>query len=281
MNYLHSFIKKTLFGTIPYSACLLFNRESPKKKYYKYISKHGYTHYPYSFARKYLKMGVDAFWDKSKQMPCVYHQGKKLYFPRHFSLQRAIGLYKVLRIEQDRKSAHLYVEDCDELRDKILLDIGAAEGIFALEAADAARRIFLFECDNAWIEALTATFDPYKDKTEIIQKYISRTTNETSLALDDFCKYMYNEPLFLKIDIEGEELNALEGAEQLFQKSTCLDFAICAYHKRNHARYISEFLDKHSCEYKAREGYFYVKHSLRTGLIRGFKSVRDVDNTTP
>jgi 16S rRNA A1518/A1519 N6-dimethyltransferase RsmA/KsgA/DIM1 with predicted DNA glycosylase/AP lyase activity len=34
-------------------------------------------------------------------------------------------------------------------------------------------RIYMFEYDKEWIAALETTFEPYKDKVEIINKYVS------------------------------------------------------------------------------------------------------------
>ena len=60
------------------------------------------------------------------------------------------------------------------LEDVTLLDVGAAEGFFALSVIEHVKEIILFECDVEWIKALEATFKPWKDKVFIINKYVSK-----------------------------------------------------------------------------------------------------------
>ena len=41
---------------------------------------------------------------------------------------------------------------------------------------DVASKIYLFECDPVWIEALEKTFEPYKDKVVIVPKMFYKKT---------------------------------------------------------------------------------------------------------
>jgi len=59
-----------------------------------------------------------------------------------------------------------------------------------------------------------------KEGVEIIQ----------CVALDDVLIHTISEPAFLKMDIEGAELDALKGAENLIRNAD-IDLAICVYHK--------------------------------------------------
>lgn len=81
--------------------------------------------------------------------------------------------YRGLLIEQDKRSAHRYVDSYEELKGKTLLDIGAAEAIFTLDTIEYMDHAYLFECDESWIEALEVTFAPYKEKITIVRKYVS------------------------------------------------------------------------------------------------------------
>jgi FkbM family methyltransferase len=50
------------------------------------------------------------------------------------------------------------------------------------------------------------------------------------VALDDVLINAISGPAYLKMDIEGAELNALKGAKNLIEKCD-IDLAICVYHK--------------------------------------------------
>lgn len=265
--------KKFIYGTIPYIYTKITSPDSPKIRYYKYIKEHDYTRHIYDFAPAYINMKVDVMEDKEKGLRYVMHEkDKKLYFPEDFSKERIQKAYRSLLIEQHPEHPHHYIDSPDEIINKTILDIGAAEGIFSLSAIEEARMIYLFEYDPKWIKALKATFEPWKDKVRIIKKYISNINDDTQQTLDSFFTDKPVNDLFFKMDIEGAECSALAGAKELFSKATNLDFAICTYHRKNDARDISAFLDDYSCTYNPRKGYMYVMHRLRTGLIRGSKS---------
>ena len=265
-------MKTIIYGYIPYIFCSVFCPKSPKRKYYKFFKDNGYTRFPYPFAKKYAEAPFAIKYDEEKQLRYILHTGeKRLYFPNSQSEDKIRRTYISLTTEQDKDSPHRYVDSIEELRGKTILDIGAAEGIISLDAVEVADFIYLFECDPKWIEALNATFEPWKDKVRIIEKYIGNTNNETTQTLDNFFKDKPKENLFIKMDIEGNEPMALEGSKNLFAEGKGLQFAVCTYHNKNDLKIISKILDSYNCTYSAREGLFFVKHSLRTCLLRGYK----------
>lgn len=91
-------------------------------------------------------------------------------------------IYRGLYAEQDTESPHYYLHrGIEELKGRIFLDIGAAEGFSSLQFVDWVDRIYLFEYEDEWIEALTATFLPYQDKCEIVKNtYAIRIRNRRS-----------------------------------------------------------------------------------------------------
>lgn len=117
--------------------------------------------------------------------------------------------------------------------------------------------------------ALQATFEPWKEKTMIVKKYISDHDDDVNAALDNFLKDKSRKDIFLKMDIEGAECMALQGCMELFAKADHLDFAICTYHKETDVVQIPAFLDRFNCSYSFTDGYMFVKHSLRKCLVRG------------
>ena len=215
-------------------------------------------------------MPLNIIQDEENGLHYVIHKNnQRLYFPRHFSVKQIKKSYKALLIEQDQKHAHCYVDSLQELRGKTLLDIGSAEGIFALNAVEIADFVYLFECDEHWIEALNATFRPWIHKMKIVKKYVSKLNNENCITLDHFLKDKSKDNLFLKVDVEGAERDVLAGAENLFSEAKQLDFAICIYHRKEDRSLISSYLKQHSCRFFYRNGLFFVKHSLRSAVIRG------------
>lgn len=264
--------KTFLWGNIPYAYHSIFNSKSDKLKYYKYFTKHGYTHFPFDFAKEYTNMRVDIKFDESKDLPYVIHRGtKKLYFPKIYAQDKITKLYQSLLFEQDVRSPHHYIQTLEELKGKTLLDIGSAEGIFSLDAIETIHFAYMFECDPQWIKALEATFEPWKEKIQIVAKFISNEISDNTLTIDSFLKDKPSKNLFLKMDIEGEERFALQGAEKLFTESPDLEFAICIYHRKDDKSVISAFLDKYDCKYAINKELLYYKHDFRPCLIRGNK----------
>jgi len=48
--------------------------------------------------------------------------------------------------------------------------------------------IYLFEPDHEWAEALKYTFEKWKDKVQIVPKFVSYTSEFNSISIDDFVK---------------------------------------------------------------------------------------------
>jgi len=267
-------LKQFYYGTLPYLYYRLFHPQSPKVECFQFIRKYNYAYrFPYKFIREYDNFNVDVYENLENGLKYVLHKGnKKLYFPKHYTVNKIQKLYRALVIEQDLRCPHHYVDSIEEFRNKTLLDIGSAEGIIALEAIEVVDFVYLFECLPEWIEALNATFEPWKNKVKIVEKYISDRNNETCQTLDDFLKNKPHDNLFLKMDIEGAERKALAGASHLFSETNDLQFAICVYHKKDDVKVISSFLNRHHCSYFVRERFWHYHHIMRPCLIRGSKS---------
>jgi hypothetical protein len=250
------------------------------------MGKNGLTPYPYPFMLEYKNLPIDCLLDKKTGMYYVIHCGKKMYYPKSFNRTEIITNYRDLLTEQDARSPHQYVQEPNRLSGKTVLDIGTAEGIFSLTHIELIDHTYLFECDEKWIEALNATFTPWKEKVTVIPRYVSDKNNESNITIDLFLatEKIRNHHLFIKMDIEGYEQAALTGASNTLKKCHSnrntvekfwdIDFSICTYHTKNAATEISKILKSYNFEYEQTDGFLYYEKEFRKAIIR-----KKIENT--
>jgi hypothetical protein len=235
---------------------------------YSFMGKYGITPYPYPFILEYKNFSVECIWDEQVKMYFIMHENKRLYYPEGFKKKYIIACYKTLILEQDDRNPHQYIRNRERLRGKNILDIGASEGIFTLCHIDIINHSYLFECDERWFKALNLTFAPWNDKVTIVSKYISNRHDENNTTIDLFLEDKEKKNLFLKMDIEGYEQEALKGAKKTFQEEKDIDYSICVYHKENDAKEINDFLLSCGLKSEYTDGYLYMVRGFRKGIIR-------------
>ena len=235
---------------------------------YKAMGIVGISPYPYLWKREYEKRHYEVRTDTDTKLPYVIHNGKRLYFCRNMSMNLVETLYRSLLIEQDRRSPHRYEDDYEELKGKTLLDIGSAEGIFTLDTIEYVNHAYLFECDEAWIEALEATFAAWKEKITIVRKYVSDVDDVDNVTLDTYFKNKLPNNLFLKMDIEGEERKALKGAGDLLKLSKQISGSVCIYHKESDEHVMKNILTSHNLKWAVSPGYLFFEWMMRPAIIR-------------
>ncbi|HRX12489.1 MAG TPA: hypothetical protein P5210_12605, partial [Draconibacterium sp.] len=169
-----------------------------------YLSRNPIAVFPYEFQDEYIADNIEVFDDREKGLKYVLMDGKRLYFKKRWSSKKIRNLYNLLSKEQDIRSPHRYLTDQFEFKTgETLVDVGAAEGNFALSVVEKASQIILFEADNEWIEPLNATFEPWKDKVEIVNKFVSNISDSLNTKLDDYLNIENGRETFIKIDVEG------------------------------------------------------------------------------
>lgn len=243
-----------------------------------YFEKYRFSIYPYEYQRNYHTKDITVYYDKAVKMLYVLHNNKRLYFPQYMGKEMVRRYYNLLRKEQDENSPHRYETNDFTVKDgDIIADIGAAEGIWALDNVEKAGKIYLFECNDKWVKALKRTFEPWKEKVFIVNKYVSNINREEYITLDDFFE---GETIdFIKADIEGMEINLLEGSKELLKRETNLKLLLCTYHRKNDAESIKKTLEAkgYKIEYSKRYMIFIIDKELdepyiRRGIIRASKN---------
>ena len=234
--------------------------------------------FPYPFHNNYTPEQIEVKYDSEKGLRYVIQEGKRLYFKKRWGPKRIKKAYSDLMREQDSNSPHRYLSDSFQAEgNDILADIGAAEGNFSLSVIDKVKKIYLFEYDREWIDALSATFEPWKEKVEIIAKYVSGINDESHIRFDTFIGN-HQDVNFLKIDVDGAESEVLESCRELFSTGRSLKIALCTYHKNNDEKDFITLLADYGFMVTPSKGYminYYDKRMkapyLRRGLIRGVK----------
>lgn len=220
---------------------LVLNDE--QKKCIDYIKKNGPAFRPYSWAKEYMCNSVKVYTDRERSMNYVMHNNRKLYFPSGWAKSDIFKLYNELCLEQDNRSAHCYfnTDFCID-KDSAFVDVGAAEGIIALDNIERVSKCYLIESNPDWITALQATFAPYKDKVIIIPRIASEVSDKQSVTLDELLKD--EKDICVKIDVEGNEMSVLNGMKGILATADDrkIKIAVCVYHKWNDEKVISEML---------------------------------------
>lgn len=244
----------------------------------KYLENNPVTTFPYPFAGNYSPENVEVFFDDQKRMRYVKVENKRLYFKKRWSEKRIKRGYSDLMREQDPDSPHRYLTDHFFAgSDDVIADIGAAEGNFSLSVVDEAKRIYIFEYDKEWIEALKATFAPWKEKVEIINKRVADFDDLKHIKFDTF--FTGNKEInFLKVDVDGAEQQVLNSCKSILESTVPIKIALCTYHKNNDEKDFTELLKGYGFRLSLSRGYmihYFDKMMkapyLRRGLIRAIK----------
>ena len=278
------FIRKKIVARVLRANVLEYYSNLPEplsqeiEKVLDYLRNRKVAMFPYYFQDQYIEDAVEVHDDKEKGLRYVMLDGKKLYFKKRWSKRRIRISFNELMKEQDPQCPHCYENENFKFEEgDVLVDIGSAEGNFALSVVEKASRIILFETNKEWIEPLNATFEPWKNKVTIVKKFVDDKSNSTSTTLDDY--FAHDEKLsFLKIDVEGAESRLLKGCKRILQEQHPLKIAICTYHKPEDEMEFKEVLTQNGFETSHSAGFVLLFTDrklkapyLRRGLVRGIK----------
>ena len=238
--------------------------------------------YNYDYVAKYVNLSYEEFkdihFDESCGMHYVNHKGKRMYYPEGYDCENIFLGYRFGLAEQDPESPHCYLSDDFAPKEgAVVIDAGVAEGNFSIEIVDKVSKLYLVECDQKWIPALKKTFEPYGDKVVIVEKFLGAVDDEDYITIDTL---VGNQQVnFIKMDVEGAEIDALYGAHHTLQNSQDIKLAVCSYHRKGDEARIKDILGEYGIETSTTEGYMFYKDDLdslidgelRRGIVRGIK----------
>jgi len=250
--------------------------DSELKAAVAYLKNHPLGVFLDSFTDQYDFNNIEVHKDGSNGLLWVNHAGHRLYFKRSYNVTTVKMLYNGLLAEQDPESPHRYTAEGFELKqDDVLLDVGSAEGIFTLSNITILKKAYLFEREPEWLEALEATFEPWKDKVEIISKFVSDVNDAENICIDTFLEEKHLMPNMVKIDVEGAEDRVLRGMEQTIAQHHP-DIALCTYHKQHDFNKFNTYLTERDYTTSTTKGLMFFLSSgetlsppfFRKGLLR-------------
>ena len=218
--------------------------------------------FPYNFTKKYCTKNISVYYD-ADQYPYVIHNGKRLYFKKGWDEEKARKYYVSLQWDQAPDSPHCYLQNSERYPETgdIIVDAGAAEGVFVLDIIDIIEKAYLIECDKEWEIPLKKTFSKWRHKIEIVQKYIGDRDDGQMISLDTF---FYDKKVdVLKADIEGAEEAMLLGGGDTFKNKVKKAF-ICTYHSPNAEDIIKRYLEDYGFQSEFNSGYTLYVYDLST-----------------
>jgi len=255
-----------------------FASDTERQEVIDYIKRRGVQIFPYDFTDKYSVSSIEVFEDPTCGLKYVMMDNKRLYFKRRWSAQRIRKSFHDLSLEQDPESPHRYLSDSFTVSSSdVLADFGAAEGNFSLTVIEKIKKVYLFESDPEWIEALEMTFSPWKEKVEIVPRFVSDVDDEKHCSGDVF--FAGKELSFMKIDVDGGERKLLRGFANTINNASKMKIALCTYHQHDDEKEFSSMLSVQGYSTSPSRGYmiFYYDKKLkapylRRSLIRAVKS---------
>jgi len=271
-------------------------RKTDILKIFSLLKNEGYITFPEVdplIQKKYATRKPKIGQDSNTGLFYVIVDGKKLFYERGLDEKAVRDSFNTVSLEQDYASPHRYftadsyfvgVMGSNQLSEDsfgvaegdIVVDAGAGEGNFALSVIDKASKVYIIEGDAKWCEALKQTFLPYKEKVEVIQKYLSDTSDNDTITLVDLVeKYRVSKIDFLKMDIEGYESRALQGGIKGGDLVDINKMAICVYHNPEDEGKVSNFMSQQGYKFYLTKGYIVFSDSknppIRKAVLRAYR----------
>lgn len=219
--------------------------------------------FPYPFVDSPMQL-VEVAEGVEDCMPYVNHKGKRLFFPANWkaisgktpreSYWDYIVNEGILGSSARAKTPHSYITDSHHPGpNDVLLDVGCAEALFALDWVDRVHHIHLFECDKIWKRPLRKTFLGYQDKVTLTESFVGDGVNG-SVRLEDCVKHPDGTTYFVKMDIEGAERLVLNSSAAFLKKNK-VALSVCCYHRYDDYTVLTDILTSLGYSTSLSDGY--------------------------
>ena len=236
-----------------------------------FLKKNPLHMFPYDFINKYDSQQVEVHRDEKSDYRYVIYENKRLFYPLGWTSENIKYSHSFSCLEQDNESPHSYASSSFIYNeDDIAVDAGTAEGNFSLSIVEKVKKLYIFECSEGWIGPLHKSFEPWREKVEIIPLKLSKNVTSESTTLDQFFAEKNELPTILKIDVDGGEKDLLSGASRILQKSDKLKISLCTYHQKNDFREFKTLFEKLEFKVHSSKGYmiFYLDEPLKEPYLR-------------
>lgn len=202
-------------------------------------------------------------------MLAVHFHGlaQPLFWPAELPLD---ALRMVASEQFDRDDWHQYeVEETRVLPEDVVVDCGAAEGLFALRVATRCRRVHAIEPFPRFVQSMRRTLHGFPNVTihecllgdrdgparlggeGLTAMESARGIEVPVRTLDSLFPAGGEDPTYLKADVEGAELRVLAGARALIRRRGPR-IAFTTYHAPGHAADIAALLREIEPRYRIR-----------------------------
>jgi len=110
---------------------------------------------------------------------------------------------------------------------EIIIDVGANDGYYTVAFAGINPNAEIFFCEPEYklvercLGNLSMNGTNKDNKIHAISKFIGTLDDEKFLAIDNLLDRPVSEPIFIKMDIDGGELDALKSGESLLKQQNC------------------------------------------------------------
>jgi len=249
-----------LIGKLIYLIYLLRNKHREPfikpnilMKFYKFRT----AFYP---CKKYHNFKKNFSIEEDSDFKYAVIKNDRIAFPKHWNKIEIRNNFNSILNEfshdKGNTSPHQYISLDKIERDWIVYDIGTAEGYQAKIWSQKVKYVVIFEPDYDFYSTLLKTFENEIkcNKVKILNIGVSNKKKEIRFrnqtykfdSLDNIIlEFNLPKPNYLKVDIEGEEMNFLKGSKTTLE-SKCVDLIeITTYHRPNDYIEIPNYLNNY------------------------------------